>query len=236
MLFDPLYIIIFVVGIVLSGGASLMVKKAFAQGQKVMIRTRLTGMEVAHRILDAEGIDDVQVVEHQGFLSDHYNPMSKTLALSPDVYHGSNASAVGVAAHEVGHAIQHARSYAPLGLRSLLVPAAQFGSSLGPWLVIIGMFLGSAPGNVHIVSVIGVGLFAAASLFSLVTVPVEFDASRRAKACLSTLGVTQTGEEDAAVSKVLTAAGLTYVAAAVVALMNLVYWAFRAGLLGGRDD
>ena len=146
MLFDPVYWIIIGISAVLSFGASMLVKSAFKRGQRVPMMRQANGAQIAQAILDAEGIDDVEVVETQGFLSDHYNPMSKQLALSPDVYHGTNAAAAGVAAHEVGHAIQHARSYAPLWMRSALVPVAQIGSFIGPWVIIAGILLGSAQG------------------------------------------------------------------------------------------
>lgn len=238
--FDPIYIGILVVGMVLSGGAALLVKLQFARGQKIAIRSGMTGREVAERILQDAGITNVTVNEHQGFLSDHYNPMDRSLHLSPDVYNGRDAAAAGVAAHEVGHAIQHARGYFPMWIRSFLVPMANIGSMLGPWLVIIGIFMGSAdqmlkgqPGLAAWLAIGGVALFGMAAAFSLVTVPVEFNASSRARDRLVALGITAPGAEDAAVRGVLTAAGLTYVAAAVVALMQLVYWAWRAGLLGG---
>lgn len=243
--FDPVYLIILVAGMALSGGAALLVRLQFARGKKVPIRSGLTGREVAERILRDAGISNVTVSEHQGFLSDHYNPVDRSLHLSPDVFHGTDAAAAGVAAHEVGHAIQHAHGYFPMWIRSALVPMANLGSMLGPWLVIIGIFMGSAdqmlkgqPGLAAWLAIGGVALFGAAAAFSLVTVPVEFNASARARDRLVALGITAPGAEDAAVRGVLTAAGLTYVAAAVTALMQLIYWAWRAGLIGGgrRDD
>lgn len=237
MMFDPLYMTILVVALALSGGVSLLVKTRFAAGQKVNISSGLTGADVAKAILMDAGITDVQVLVHQGFLSDHYNPMNKTLNLSKDVYYGRNASAAGVAAHEVGHAIQHAQGYFPMWLRSLIVPAANVGSNLGPWLVIIGIVLmssGRALG--YSLAVVGVVLFGLATLFTLVTVPVEFDASARAKKALARLDVVAQGREYNTVSGVLFAAGLTYVAAAITSILQLLYWAYRAGLLGGRRD
>ena len=144
MMFDPLYMSILLVTLVLSGAVSLLVKSRFAAGQKVRITSGLTGADVAKAILMDAGITDVKVLVHQGFLSDHYNPLNKTLNLSKEVYYGQNASAAGVAAHEVGHAIQHAQGYFPLWLRSFIVPAANIGSNLGPWLVILGIILMSA--------------------------------------------------------------------------------------------
>ncbi|HSQ43016.1 MAG TPA: zinc metallopeptidase [Fibrobacteraceae bacterium] len=234
--FDPLYLIILVGTLALSGLVSLRVKSRFKAGQKIPILSGITGAQVAAAVIRDAGITDVQIVEHSGFLSDHYNPMTKTLALSHDVYHGRNASAAGVAAHESGHALQHAENYFPMWVRSAIVPAANIGSNLGPWLVIIGMLLGIASNFGHMIAVTGVLLFAAATFFTLVTVPVEFDASSRAKKQLVRLRITQEGEEQEMVSSVLTAAGMTYVAAAASSLAMLFYWALRAGLLGGRSD
>lgn len=238
MIFDPIYLLILGVGMVLSLGASFMVKSRFKKGSEVGIYSGLTGHQIAQAILDESGIDDVNIEEHHGFLSDHYNPMTKTLALSPDVYHGRNAAAAGVAAHEVGHAIQHNRNYAPMWARSVIVPAANIGSNLGPWLVIGGIMLGSAQGAGlgQGLAMLGVVLFGLATLFTLITVPVEFDASSRAKEALVRMNLVQRGEEADAVNGVLTAAGMTYVAAAVTSIMTLIYWLFRSGLLGGSDD
>ncbi len=237
MLLDPLYWVIIIISLGLSFITSMMVKSRFAKGEQISLRSGKRGVEVAKEILRAEDIEDVEVVETKGFLSDHYNPMTKTLALSPTVYNGRSASAAGVAAHEVGHAIQHARGYALMWFRSLIVPVASIGSFLGPWIVIIGiMMMYAQHAYGQDVAIIGVVLFAATTVFTLVTVPVEFDASARAKERLATLGITSTQEEDAAVRGVLTAAGLTYVAAAVASILQLLYWAYQAGLLGGSRD
>ncbi|MCF0223390.1 MAG: zinc metallopeptidase, partial [Fibrobacter sp.] len=141
MMFDPLYMGILFVTMVLSLGVSGLVKLRFNAGQEVKIRSGLTGAEIAKAILMDAGITDVQVLQHQGFLSDHYNPLNKTLNLSPEVYNGRSASAAGVAAHEVGHAIQHAQDYFPMWLRSTIVPVANIGSSFGPLIIIIGIAL-----------------------------------------------------------------------------------------------
>lgn len=236
-MFDPLYMMILVVTLALSGGVSLLVKSRFAAGQKVNISSGLTGADVAKAILMDAGITDVKVLMHQGFLSDHYNPLNKTLNLSREVYYGRNASAAGVAAHEVGHAIQHAQGYFPLWLRSFIVPAANVGSNLGPWLVILGIILMSAGRALgYSVAIVGVLLFALATFFTLITVPVEFDASSRAKKALARMEVVAQGREYNTVSGVLFAAGLTYVAAAISSILQLLYWAYRAGLIGGRRD
>lgn len=237
MMFDPLYMSILVVTLALSGIVSWMVKSRFNAGQKVNISSGLTGADVAKAILMDAGITDVTVHVHQGFLSDHYNPLNKTLNLSKEVFYGRNASAAGVAAHEVGHAIQHAQGYFPLWLRSFIVPAANIGSNLGPWLVIIGIILmGAGRALGYSLAIVGVLLFAIATLFTLVTVPVEFDASARAKKALARMNIVAQGREYNTVSGVLFAAGLTYVAAAIGSIMQLLYWAYRAGLLGGRSD
>ena len=234
MMFDPLYMMILLVTLALSGAVSRMVKSRVNAGQKVRISSGLTGADVAKAILMDAGITDVKVLEHHGFLSDHYNPLNKTLNLSREVYYGRNASAAGVAAHEVGHAIQHAQGYFPLWLRSFIVPAANLGSNLGPWLVILGIILMSAGRALgYSLAVAGVALFGIATLFTLVTVPVEFDASSRAKKVLARLDIVAQGREYNTVSGVLFAAGLTYVAAAIGSIMQLLYWAYRAGLIGG---
>ena len=163
--------------------------------------------------------------------------MDKTLNLSSEVFHGRSASSAGVAAHEVGHAIQHAQNYFPMWLRSAIVPAANIGSNLGPWLVILGIIISAGKPIIGTnIATIGVLLFGIATLFSLVTVPVEFDASSRAKKCLARLNILAPGRERDVVAGVLFAAGLTYVAAAVSSILQLLYWALRAGLLGGRSD
>lgn len=242
MFFDPVYMIILVVSLALSGIISAIVSSRFKAGQKVQIASGLTGAEVASAILADAGIFDVRIQETHGFLSDFYNPMDKTLNLSKDVYHGRSASAAGVAAHEVGHAIQHAENFFPMWLRSAIVPVANLGSNLGPWLVIIGAVLMGAQGMAsgsgfgYTLAIAGVVLFAASTCFTLVTVPVEFDASSRAKNRLQHLSIVQPGKEYDTVSGVLFAAGLTYVAAAITSIIQLIYWAWKAGLLGGRRD
>ena len=226
MMFDPLYMSILLVTLVLSGAVSILVKSRFAAGQKVRITSGLTGADVAKAILMDAGITDVKVLVHQG-----------TLNLSKEVYYGQNASAAGVAAHEVGHAIQHAQGYFPLWLRSFIVPAANIGSNLGPWLVILGIILMSAGRALgYSLAIVGVLLFAIATFFTLVTVPVEFDASSRAKKSLARMDIVAQGREYNTVSGVLFAAGLTYVAAAVSSILQLLYWAYRAGLICGRRD
>jgi uncharacterized protein len=227
---DPLYLIIMIVCMALSGLAALFVKARFRQGQQVPLASGLTGADIARRILHHEGITDVKVEEHQGFLSDHYNPGSKSLHLSPDVYHGSTAAAAGVAAHEVGHALQHAHGDITMWGRTILVYPAHFGQNFAPWIIMGGLMLAGGhalvPGTfAYTLAIGGVSLFAVASLCSIIVVFNEFNASKRARLALADMGITRPGEEDAAVRSVLTAAGLTYVAAAAAALLNLLYWA-----------
>ncbi len=242
MFFDPLYLIIMLTCLALSAVTSLRVKAAFAQGKKTAVSSGVTGAEAAARILKTNGIFDVKIIEGKGFLTDHYNPVTKNLVLSPDVYRGSSAASVGVAAHEVGHAVQHATGYRWLGLRTALVPVVNIGSNIGLWLVIIGIILGSAyqasSGNLSIgyyLALAGVILYSATFVFSVVTVPVEIDASRRAVRELEADGITRSAEETEAVRKVLSAAALTYVAAAIGSLLQLAYWVLRSGILNRRD-
>jgi hypothetical protein len=230
MYFDPLYMLVLGVGFALSFLASMWTKASFRKYSKVPLTGGRTGAEIAALILRAEGISDVRIERVGGFLSDHYDPRTRTLRLSPDVYDGRSVSAAGVAAHEVGHALQHARGYAPMKLRQTMVPVASFGTNAGVWIVIIGIMI-----NVTALAQLGVVLFAGFVAFTLVTLPVEFNASFRARASLERHGLLRAAEL-AGVSRVLTAAAATYLAAAVSAILQLLYWAMRAGLLGGRDD
>ena len=226
---------VFLPAMVVSGIASFMVKSAFKRYSRVPASSGLTGAQAAARMLQANDVPDVRIEEIGGMLSDHYDPTKKVLRLSPDVYNGRSLSALGVACHEAGHALQHARGYTPLYVRSALVPVASFGSNAGVWLMILGTIF-SVGAGVSFIALIGFATFCVAVLFSFVTLPVEFNASSRARAQLTQLGMTMGPQEDAGVSKVLNAAALTYVAAAAVALLNLLYWAFRLGLIGGSDD
>ncbi len=225
MFFDPLYLVFALPGLLLGLWAQSRVKRAFNKYAKVRTLRGVTGAQVARALLDAQGLYDVAIEESKGFLSDHYDPRAKVLRLSPEVYRTPSIAAAGVAAHEMGHALQDANGYMPLQLRSALVPAAQFGSSLAPWLFIGGLLL-----NFTTLAWGGVLLFGAAVLFTLVTLPVEFDASKRAKQLLVSNGVL-IGDEIKGVDKVLDAAALTYVAAAVSAIGTLLYYVFL--LTGG---
>jgi len=230
MMFDPLYMLVMGLGLVLSLGAQAWVKASTAKWDRVPIGRGLTGADVAAAILRVRGIHDVTIEQVGGVLSDHYDPSSRTLRLSPANYSGRSITAAGIAAHEVGHAVQHAEGYAPMIIRQKMVPVANIGTNLGVWIVIAGMFTGITG-----LSQIGVVLFAGFVLFTLVTLPVEFDASFRARKALLETGIV-TEQEARGVSAVLTAAAATYLAAAVSAILQLLYWAMRAGLLGGRDD
>jgi hypothetical protein len=228
MIFDPVYFLFIVPGLALSIWASVRVKSAFNKYSKVRSLRGFTGAEAAEELLRGAGITDVRIVRSHGVLSDHYNPITKTLALSEPVYNSDSIAAVGVATHEAGHAIQHARHYAPLWVRSALVPTANIGSSLGYFVMLIGLFMAST--NMVLV---GAVLFSAVLLFQIVTLPVEFNASNRAKALVVERGIV-TLQERQGIDKVLNAAALTYVAAAVSTLLTLLYFLWRAGLIGGR--
>jgi uncharacterized protein len=232
---DSQYFLIVGPFFLLSLWASFRVKSQFAHFSKVGTRAGVTGADVARRILATNGIRDVEVEPVSGFLSDHYDPSSKRLRLSPDVYHGKSIASVGVAAHEVGHAIQHARAYVPLAFRSAIVPLANIGSQLGMWIFMIGLML-SATGSGKTVALVGIGLFSFSVLFTLVTLPVEFDASRRALLSIEEGGYLRADEVQGARS-VLGAAAMTYVAAAATSIATLVYFLLRSGILGGsRND
>lgn len=229
--FDPMYLIAMAIPMAFSWWAQRKVKSAFNEYSQIQAGRGITGASAARRILDAYGLQNVGVERVNGFLSDHYDPRSKMLRLSPDVYDSPSLAAVGVAAHEAGHALQDKESYGPLRLRSSLVPAANIGSNFGPYIIMAGFLLINFVGTT--LAWIGVVVLAAASLFTLVTLPVEFDASKRAKALLVSEGVVTTQEVDG-VDKVLDAAALTYVAAAVSALATLAYYVFRL-LAASRD-
>jgi Zn-dependent membrane protease YugP len=230
MYFDPIYFVFIIPGLLLSIWASFKTRSAFKKYSKVPTASGQTGADAAARLLASAGLSEVKILRSRGMLTDHYNPVNRTLNLSEAVFDSRSVAAVGVAAHEAGHAIQHAEGYKPLGLRSLLVPTAKIGSSIGYMVMLFGLFLSSA--NMVLV---GAALFSAVLLFQIVTLPVEFDASRRAKAMLGEHGII-TGPERTGVDRVLNAAALTYVAAAVSTLLTLLYFLFRSGLLGGRSD
>jgi Zn-dependent membrane protease YugP len=207
------------------------VKRTYARHSRTPVQSGLTGAEAARAILRRAGISNVSIYEHEELLGDHYDPRHKRLVLSSANYHGTSAAALGVAAHECGHAIQHQQAYAPLQLRMAAVGVTSFASQLVMWIPLLGMFTGLLTPRVGLlIMAVAWGILMA---FNLVTLPVEFDASRRAKAILGQMGFIQAGAERAAVSQVLNAAGWTYVAAFV---SSLVYFLWHLlPLLTGRD-
>lgn len=228
MFFDPVYILIMLPGLILAGLASLTVKTTFSRYSRVRSYSGMTGAQAAERMMRCNGVFDVAVEETQGFLSDHYDPSKKVLRLSPDVYRSDSLAAVGVACHEAGHALQHASQYAPLVLRTVLVPVTNFSSMFAFYVFAAGFMF-------RPLLYVGCALFAVAFLFALVTLPVEWDASARAKQHLLMAGIVSPGQEREA-GRVLNAAFLTYLAAAISSLMSLLYFLYRAGLLGGNRD
>lgn len=223
MFFNPLYFVFALPALLLGLYAQMKVRSSFDKYSRIPSARGITGAQVARRILDENGLQYVTVERVNGFLSDHYDPGSKTLRLSSNVYDTPSLAAVGVAAHETGHALQDQQHYAPLNLRSAIIPAVQVGSWLGPIIFMIGLFMSNMVGQS--IAWIGVLLFAATAVFTLVTLPVEFDASRRAKRLLVSEGILNP-QEIQGVNAVLDAAALTYVAAALQAIMTLLYYVF----------
>jgi len=224
----PFELYILLIGVPLAFGlwAPFRVSSAFQTYKAIPAASGVSGSGPARRILAAAGINDVQVLEITDMLGDHYDPTDKRLCLSTDVYNGDSLAAVGIAAHECGHALQHKLNYGPLNLRMQIVPATQFASQILPFVILGGFFF-------HMTGLINIGIacYAILMVFQLITLPVEFDASNRAKAILQQMGIVQPGEEAAGVNAVLNAAALTYVAAFVAALGNLIYL-----LMARRDD
>jgi len=223
MIFDPMWLLYAAPGLLLGLWAQAKVRSAYSRASQIPSRRRLTGADTAHAILEAEGVRDVGVEPTHGFLSDHYHPLEKKLRLSESNYASDSLAAVGVAAHEVGHALQHARGYLPLMMRSALVPLTQIGSWIAQLALLGGLFLMySAPhlGKTFLFwAILG---YAAVFLFTLVTVPVEYNASKRALAVIADRGIV-TADEIPEVKRVLDAAALTYVAGLVSALGMLLY-------------
>jgi len=230
MYFDPIQLFFLLPGIALSLWAQFKVKSTFQRYSEVPARSGMTGAQAAAELIRQRGVNGVRIEQTHGFLSDHYDPFHKVLRLSEDVYHGRSLAALGVAAHEAGHAIQHAHAYGPLKFRSLLVKPASIGSNFGLILASIGFALQASS-----LTLLGIVLFSAAVLFTQVTLPVEFDASKRAVVALEQLGIVTPSEAPGAAA-VLKAAALTYVVAAITAVLQLLYFLMRAGLLGGRRE
>jgi Zn-dependent membrane protease YugP len=221
-----LYLLFSLPALLLGLWAQFKVKGAFNRFSKIRSYIGLTGAEIAERMLRSSGVNNVQIVETRGVLTDHYDPGAKKLRLSQGVFRSNSIAAAGIAAHEAGHALQHNEGYTPLKFRTAMVPTVQLGSWLGPIVFIAGLVL-----KWNNLAWFGLGLFALTAVFALATLPVEFNASRRAKAWLTNSGVI-VGEETTGINKVLDAAALTYVAGAVQAITTLLYYAF---LLMGRS-
>ena len=230
MYFDPLYFIIIAPGLLLSLWATFKVKSTFRRFSDVGIARGLSGAQVAEELLRRRNVRGVRVEPHEGWLSDHYDPSERVVRLSPDVYHGRSVSAVGVAAHETGHALQHAEGYAPMAVRQSLVLPASWGSTLSFIVIFVGALLASTK-----LIWLGILLFSGVVLFQLVTLPVEFNASKRAKLALVEEQIVSQGEA-AQVATVLNAAAMTYVAALITSILTLAYYLIRfTGVLSSDD-
>lgn len=225
--FDPTYVLV-LIGAVLSIIASARVNSTFSKYARVRSMSGMTGAQTAEAILRSKGIHDVRVEHIRGNLTDHYDPTKKVVRLSDSVYGSTSVAAIGVAAHECGHVMQHHEGYAPLNFRTALVPAANIGSKLGIPIILVGLLLGSNPVLVNI----GIWVFSLAVLFQIVTLPVEFDASKRALVCIEQYGIV-TSDERKKSAKVLKAAAYTYVAAAAASILQLLRLIM---LFGKRDD
>lgn len=221
MFFDMNYILIVLPAILFSLAASLKVKSAFKKYSKVRAASGMTGAEVARRILDANGLAHVAIERVSGSLTDHYDPRANVVRLSQPVYGSSSVAAIGVAAHETGHAVQYATGYGPIKLRAAIIPATNIGSKLAMPLIILGLVLSSTASNLITIAYAGIILFSLSALFQLLTLPVEFNASRRALSTIDGFGILSGSERNGA-RKVLSAAAMTYVAALAVSLAQLL--------------
>lgn len=223
--YDLYYLLAVSPAILLALIAQMLVSSAYNKGQQIPART--TGYDAARRILDSAGLHDVDIEQVAGHMSDHYDPSARILRLSGEVYHNRTLTAVGIAAHEAGHALQHARNYLPLGIRNMAVPIANFGSGFGMIVLMVGIAL-----HLKAIAIVGLALFGAVAVFQIVNLPVEFDASSRAKTELVGLGIV--GSQDMGpVNRVLNAAALTYVAATLQSILAVLYYAYR--LFGQRE-
>lgn len=217
----------------LSLGVQWRFKSKFKKYSEIALSSGMSGAEIAKKMLEDHGINDVEIISVDGQLTDHYNPENRTVNLSPDVYHGRSITAAAVAAHECGHAVQHAKAYSWLQFRSAMVPVVGVASKLTQWVLIIGVVMLMFSGN-PIVLAVGVGALAIVTFFAFVTLPVEFDASRRALAWLQTnKGIMQTSVENSQAKDALWWAAMTYVVAALSSLATLLYY---ASMLFGRRD
>jgi uncharacterized protein len=231
--FDPLYLVFSIPALILGLWAQMRVQSSFKKYSQEPTPYGMSGADIARRILNFNGLHNVKVEMVQGFLSDHYDPTQRVLRLSPGVYQGNSLAAAGVAAHEAGHAIQHQNGYMPLQVRSAIVPVVSIGSWAGPILFMIGFFLAPTLGTG--LAWLGILLFAGVAAFTIVTLPVEFDASKRAKELLVAQGIIQPYHMKG-VSAVLDAAALTYVAGAVQAISSLLYYVFLLTGFGRSDE
>ena len=227
--FDPMYLCFMIPAIALMGFASWYVRHSYNKWSQVRATSGLTGHQAAQRLISTGNLYGVQVQGTSGQLSDHYDPRNKTLFLSDGVARSPSVAAVAISAHELGHALQDAEDYFPMRIRSMLVPAVNIGSNLGWILIMIGLVLRQVN-----IAWIGVAVFSAGALFALATLPVEFNASARAKQLLYQTGIIQTEEERRGVNQVLNAAALTYVAGLITAVMQLLYYVLLIGGMGGR--
>ncbi|HEX5944156.1 MAG TPA: zinc metallopeptidase [Anaerolineales bacterium] len=227
--FDPMYLCFMIPAIALMGFASWYVRHSYNKWSQVRASSGLTGHQAAQRLISTGNLYGVQVQGTAGQLSDHYDPRNKTLFLSQGVANSPSVAAVAISAHELGHALQDAEEYFPMRIRSMLVPAVNIGSNLGWILIMIGLVLRTPN-----LAWIGVAVFSAGALFALATLPVEFNASARAKQLLYQTGIIQTEEEQRGVNQVLNAAALTYVAGLITAVMQLLYYVLLVGGMGGR--
>src|SRR5512141_2303235 len=232
--FNPTYLIFMIPAFVLMGFASWYVRHAYSKWSKVRASSNLTGTQAAQRLLSTGNMYGVQIQGTQGNLSDHYDPRDKTLYLSNSVANSPSVASIAVAAHELGHAMQDAEEYFPLRFRSALVPMVNIGSNLGWVLIMVGLLLFRGSSLGINIAWLGVLFFAGGAVFALATLPVEIDASSRAKHLLAQTGIIQTEEERRGVNQVLNAAALTYVAGLVTAVLQLLYYVFLVGGLGGR--
>jgi Zn-dependent membrane protease YugP len=226
--YDPMYFVFLAPAMLLAFWAQARVRSAYAQGMQAA--SQYTGAEAARTILDHAGLQDIPIEETPGQLSDHYDPQHRVVRLSSEVYHTPSLAAVGIAAHEVGHAMQHAHGYAPLALRNLAVPAAMWAPNLSILMIIGGVILASSN-----LIWLGILTFSLVVVFQMINLPVEFDASNRAKRLLPDLGLID-GQEGAVVASVLNAAAWTYVAATLQALSTLLYYAMHFGGAGSRHS
>lgn len=235
MFFNPMYFVFMLPGLAFMLWAQSKVKGNYQKYSKVRNQAGVTGAQAARRVLDNQGLQDVTIEQVAGELSDHYDPRTRVLRLSQGVYGVPSIAAIGIAAHEAGHAIQHAKAYAPLKWRTALVPAVNIGSNFGFIVLIAGFLLGLTQ-----LAWAGVALFGLATIFALMTLPVEFDATRRAKAALVQVGLVDSGvaggEESRGVARVLDAAAWTYVAGFASSVLTLLYYVMMVSGMGGRRN